>query len=78
MVATEVSTGVEFSGRSVGGNVYRGGYRHVYGGGGYGYGYNGYGYNGCYGNYNGYCGGNPGAAIGLGILGGVLDLGGIP
>jgi hypothetical protein len=42
------------------------GYRHVYGGGGYGYGYNGY--NG----YNGYYGGDPGAAIGLGILGGVL------
>ena len=61
------------TGRSVGGNVYRGGYRHVYGGRGYGYGYNGYGYNGCYGNYNGYCGGNPGAAIGLGILGGVLE-----
>jgi hypothetical protein len=46
------------------------GYRHVYRGGGYGYGYNGY--NG----YTGYYGGDPGAAIGLGILGGVL--GGIP
>jgi hypothetical protein len=33
----------------------------------------GYGYNGCNGYYpyNGYCG-NPGAAIGLGILGGAL------
>jgi hypothetical protein len=55
------------------------GYRHVYRGGGYGYGYNGYngytGYNG-YNGYNGYYGGDPGAAIGLGILGGVL--GGIP
>jgi hypothetical protein len=49
------------------------GYRHGYGGGGYGYGYNGYnGYTG----YNGYYGSDPGAAIGLGILGGVL--GGIP
>ena len=38
--------------------------------------YNGYnGYNG-YNDYNGYYGGDPGAAIGLGILGGVL--GGIP
>ena len=67
--------------RAGGGGVHRGGihtgrsvgfhgYRHVYRGGGYGYGYNGY--NG----YNGYYGGDPGAAIGLGILGGVL--GGIP
>jgi hypothetical protein len=57
------------TGRSVGFLGYRLGYR----GGGYGYGYNGYtGYNG----YNGYYGGDPGAAIGLGILGGVL--GGIP
>jgi hypothetical protein len=49
------------------------GYRHGYGGGGYGYGYNGYnGYTG----YNGYYGSDPGAAIGLGILGGVLS--GIP
>ena len=46
------------------------GYRHGYGGGGYGYGYNGYT------GYNGYYGGDPGAAIGLGILGGVL--GGLP
>ena len=63
--------------RAGGGGVHRGGihtgrsvgfhgYRHVYRGGGYGYGYNGY--NG----YNGYYGGDPGAAIGLGILGGVL------
>ena len=63
------------TGRSVGFH----GYRHVYRGGGYGYGYNGYngytGYNG-YNGYNGYYGGDPGAAIGLGILGGVL--GGIP
>jgi hypothetical protein len=55
------------------------GYRHGYGGGGYGYGYNGYngytGYTG-YTGYNGYYGSDPGAAIGLGILGGVL--GGIP
>ena len=61
------------------------GYRHLHRGGGYGYGYNGYngytgytgytGYNG-YNGYNGYYGGDPGAAIGLGILGGVL--GGIP
>jgi hypothetical protein len=65
------------SGRSVGYGYH--GYRHVYRGGGYGYGYNGYngdnGYN-CYNGYNGYYGGNPGPAIGLGILGGVL--GGIP
>ena len=66
------------TGRSVGFH----GYRHVYRGGGYGYGYNGYtgytGYNG-YNGDNGYYGGDgadPGAAIGLGILGGVL--GGIP
>ena len=69
------------TGRSVGFH----GYRHVYRGGGYGYGYNGYnrytgytgypGYTG-YNGYNGYYGGDPGAAIGLGILGGVL--GGIP
>ena len=72
--------------RAGGGGVHRGGihtgrsvgfhgYRHVYRGGGYGYGYNGYngytGYNG-YNGYNGYYGGDPGAAIGLGILGGVL------
>ena len=67
--------------RAGGGGVHRGGihtgrsvgfhgYRHVYRGGGYGYGYNGYT------GYNGYYGGDPGAAIGLGILGGVL--GGIP
>jgi hypothetical protein len=76
--------------RAGGGGVHRGGihtgrsvgfhgYRHVYRGGGYGYGYNGYngytGYN-SYNGYNGYYGGDPGAAIGLGILGGVL--GGIP
>ncbi len=66
--------------RAGGGGVHRGGihtgrsvgfhgYRHVYRGGGYGYGYNGYNrYNG----YNGYYGGDPGAAISLGILGGVL------
>jgi hypothetical protein len=62
--------GVEL-GRSVGFH----GYRHVNRGGGYGYGYNGYndynGYN-AYNGYNGYYGGDPGAAIGLGILGGVL------
>ena len=76
--------------RAGGGGVHRGGihtgrsvgfhgYRHVYRGGGYGYGYNGYnGYTGYigYNGYNGYYGGDPGAAIGLGILGGVL--GGIP
>ena len=73
--------------RAGGGGVHRGGihtgrsvgfhgYRHVYRGGGYGYGYNGYnGYTG-YNGYNGYYGSDPGAAIGLGILGGVL--GGIP
>jgi hypothetical protein len=62
------------TGRSVGMHGGGYGYRHVYRGGGYGYGYNGY--NGYY-PYNGYYyGGNPGAAIGLGILGGAL--GGIP
>ena len=70
-----VHRGGIYTGRSVGVH----GYRHVYRGGGYGYGYNGYngytGYNG-YNGYNGYYGGDPGAAIGLGILGGVL--GGIP
>src|ERR1700738_5175630 len=75
-----VHRGGMHTGRSVGVH----GYRHVYRGGGYGYGYNGYnrytgytgypgytGYNG-YDGYNGYYGGDPGAAIGLGILGGVL------
>src|SRR6202011_2012689 len=82
-----VHRGGIYTGRSVGVHAYR----HVYRGGGYGYGYNGYngytgytgytgypgytGYNG-YNGYNGYYGGDPGAAIGLGILGGVL--GGIP
>src|ERR1700724_538458 len=61
------------TGRSVGfhGGGYRGGYRHVYRGGGYGYGYGYNEYNGYY-PYNGYYGVDPGAAIGLGILGGVL------
>jgi hypothetical protein len=71
--------GVQRGGMHTGRSVGYHGYRHVYRGGGYGYGYNGYngytGYNG-YNGYNGYYGGDPGAAIGLGILGGVL--GGIP
>src|ERR1700720_3590459 len=75
-----VHRGGMHTGRSVGFH----GYRHVYRGGGYGYGYNGYnpytgytgypvytGFNG-YNVYIGYYGGDPGAAIGLGILGGVL------
>ena len=89
IVALALATTPAFA-RAGGGGVHRGGiytgrsvgvrgYRHVYRGGGYGYGYNGYndynGYN-AYNGYNGYYGGDPGAAIGLGILGGVL--GGIP
>ena len=65
--------GVHRSGIHTGRSVGFHGYRHVYRGGGYGYSYNAYnGYNG----HDGYYGGDPGAAIGLGILGGVL--GGIP
>ena len=70
-----VHRGGIYTGRSVGVHAYR----HVYRGGGYGYGYNGYnGYTGYTGDngYTGYYGGDPGAAIGLGISGGVL--GGLP
>ena len=87
ILALALATTPAFARAGGGGGVHRGGihtgrsvgfhgYRHVYRGGGYGYGYNGYNRYTGYTGYTGYYGGDPGAAIGLGILGGVL--GGIP